>query len=187
MREYHIRNAARNVAKAKAWRQANPERARENGRRNTAVSRERHRERILERRRLVREQEKQALLELKASMGRSCDECGAPIEPHRKMDAQFCSDECQRRVSHRRYRARNRGAFVETVHPLVVLERGDSACGICGEDVDLDDFHIDHIIPLARGGLHNYENTQPAHPRCNWAKSARLPDEVFSGVTGARY
>ena len=69
-------------------------------------------------------------------------------------------------------------AFVEKVHPLVVLERADGVCGICGEDVDPMEFHVDHIIPLARGGEHSYANVQPAHPFCNVSKGARLPEEM---------
>lgn len=70
-------------------------------------------------------------------------------------------------------RARQRGAHVEHVEALVVLERADGVCGICGEDVDPLDFHVDHVVPLARGGEHSYANTQPAHPRCNKSKGAR--------------
>jgi 5-methylcytosine-specific restriction endonuclease McrA len=78
-----------------------------------------------------------------------------------------------RRVREAARRARARAAFVEDVDPLVVLERDDGVCGICGEDVDPLAFHVDHVIPLASGGEHSYANTQVAHPRCNMAKGAR--------------
>jgi 5-methylcytosine-specific restriction endonuclease McrA len=81
------------------------------------------------------------------------------------------------RTNRARRRALMRDAFVEHVEPLVVLERGDGVCGICGEDVDPFEFDVDHIVPLARGGLHNYENAQATHPSCNRAKQARLPAE----------
>lgn len=45
-------------------------------------------------------------------------------------------------------------------------------CGICGVAVDPIDFHVDHIIPVARGGCTTYKNSQPAHPACNYAKGA---------------
>jgi 5-methylcytosine-specific restriction endonuclease McrA len=70
-------------------------------------------------------------------------------------------------------RARQRAQFVEVVVPAVVLERGDGRCGICLEPVDPSNFHIDHIIPLARGGEHSYANSQPAHPLCNQQKGDR--------------
>lgn len=70
-------------------------------------------------------------------------------------------------------RARAQGAVAIHVHPLVVLERYDGACGICGEDVDPFDFEIDHVIPISSGGEHTYANTQPAHQSCNRRKSAK--------------
>jgi hypothetical protein len=78
-----------------------------------------------------------------------------------------------RRKAHRR-RLRRQDAFVEDVDPLVLLERDDGACGICGADVDPLNFHVDHIVPLARGGEHSYANAQVAHPACNARKGARL-------------
>jgi 5-methylcytosine-specific restriction endonuclease McrA len=82
------------------------------------------------------------------------------------------------------YRARKRGAFVEDVEPLVVLERDDGVCGICGEDVDPTFFDIDHVIPLARGGEHSYRNVQVAHRRCNARKGARLLDAFPTSLEG---
>ena len=77
-----------------------------------------------------------------------------------------------------RRRARLRGAPCENIEALVVLEMHDGVCGICGEDIDPEDFHIDHIVPLSKGGSHTYDNVQPAHPRCNLVKHARMPDEA---------
>lgn len=75
-------------------------------------------------------------------------------------------------------RARLLGQFVEDVEALVVLESYDGACGICGRDVDPFNFALDHIIPLARGGLHSYANVQPAHKSCNSRKHTKLMDEL---------
>jgi 5-methylcytosine-specific restriction endonuclease McrA len=69
-----------------------------------------------------------------------------------------------------RYRARKLGLFVEAVDPQVVFERDEGICGICGEAVDHEKYHIDHIVALARGGEHSYKNVQLAHPSCNCAK-----------------
>lgn len=77
----------------------------------------------------------------------------------------------------RERRARMLEAFVEHIDDLVVLERYDGVCGICGEDVDPLAFEVDHIIPLSRGGGHSYANVQPAHRSCNRSKHARLPEE----------
>lgn len=72
-------------------------------------------------------------------------------------------------------RARKNAGIVEEVVPLVVLELDDGVCGICHEDVDPTDFHVDHVVPLSAGGDHCYANVQVAHPDCNLRKSASLP------------
>ena len=71
-------------------------------------------------------------------------------------------------------RARIRDQFVEHVDREVLLERHHGICGICHAPVDPDDFHVDHIFPIALGGDHSYANTQPAHPDCNRRKGARV-------------
>ncbi len=71
-------------------------------------------------------------------------------------------------------RARKLKQFVEDVDPLEVYARREGICGICRRKI-AGDFHVDHIISLSRGGLHSYQNAQPAHPRCNERKRDRLP------------
>lgn len=66
--------------------------------------------------------------------------------------------------------------------PVAVLAKRDgTACGICGDPVDLslrkpDLFSpsVDHIIPRARGGSNEPENLQLAHLWCNHVKSDRI-------------
>lgn len=33
---------------------------------------------------------------------------------------------------------------------------------------------VDHIVPLAKGGLHSWDNVQLAHFKCNTLKGARV-------------
>lgn len=66
-------------------------------------------------------------------------------------------------------RARKLHQFIEDVDPRVVYRMYGGMCGICGEFID-GDFHVDHRVPLALGGMHGYINVQPAHPRCNLSK-----------------
>lgn len=40
----------------------------------------------------------------------------------------------------------------------------------------MPDFHVDHVVPLSKGGMHGYTNVQPAHPRCNMRKGAKCPE-----------
>jgi 5-methylcytosine-specific restriction endonuclease McrA len=82
------------------------------------------------------------------------------------------------RRSRSTYRARKLNQFVQAVDPLIVLERDDGICGICGHDVDPFDYDVDHIIPLSRGGMHAYSNVQVAHPWCNMSKGSKLEHEM---------
>jgi len=82
--------------------------------------------------------------------------------------------ELHRRSENNR-RARKAGTFVETIDASFVFDRDDGICGICGESVARnEEWHIDHVVPLARGGAHSYANVQLAHAMCNIKKGARL-------------
>ena len=70
-------------------------------------------------------------------------------------------------------RARLLNQFIEDVDPRVVYEMHGGRCGICGQFID-GEFHVDHVVPLAAGGMHGYVNVQPAHPKCNLSKGARV-------------
>lgn len=72
-----------------------------------------------------------------------------------------------------RRRARLREVFVEDVDPSVVFEMHGGRCGICGEFIS-GKFHVDHVLPISKGGLHCYANTQPAHPFCNLSKKDKV-------------
>lgn len=92
----------------------------------------------------------------------------------------FCSDQCQRRHSRGKRRARKRDAFVEPVFRRRVFERDGWRCQICGERVDRRckvphprSAVLDHIVPLASGGTHEMSNVQCAHFLCNSRKGDR--------------
>ena len=72
-------------------------------------------------------------------------------------------------------RARKKDQFVENVDRHIVYEMHGGMCGICKQFI-VGKFHVDHVIPLSKGGLHSYANTQPAHPDCNQRKSATIID-----------
>ena len=55
-----------------------------------------------------------------------------------------------------------------------VLKAANGVCGICQQPVGMSVVHIDHIIPLARGGSHTQDNLQLAHAHCNISKGAKL-------------
>lgn len=54
----------------------------------------------------------------------------------------------------------------------LAIERDRNVCGICLDFCTTEEAHIDHVIPVARGGRTVLENLQMAHPRCNREKGA---------------
>lgn len=83
------------------------------------------------------------------------------------------------RASHRR--ALRTDQFIEDVDPQIVYNMHGGMCGICEEFI-IGKFHIDHVIPLAKGGMHGYINVQPAHPFCNLSKGSTLLKQPQSKV-----
>lgn len=79
----------------------------------------------------------------------------------------------EKRRSQATRRALRLGQFIESVDPSIVYRMHGGMCGICKEFIT-GDFHVDHVIPLSKGGPHGYVNTQPAHPLCNLKKGNRV-------------
>ena len=73
-------------------------------------------------------------------------------------------------------RARKNAAFVEVVDPQVVFAKAKGVCGWCHKKITKGQkWHADHIVPLAKQGVHAYVNHQPCHDVCNLAKGAKMP------------
>ena len=54
--------------------------------------------------------------------------------------------------------------------------RQGGKCGICGKP--FNEFHIDHIIPLSRGGSNTIGNLQLTHSTCNLKKGSKSPEDL---------
>jgi 5-methylcytosine-specific restriction endonuclease McrA len=60
-----------------------------------------------------------------------------------------------------------------------VLARDGSVCAYCHGETTSP--HIDHVIPLSRGGSSELTNLVVACPRCNISKGDRTPEEWGGG------
>lgn len=50
-------------------------------------------------------------------------------------------------------------------------------CYLCGHELS-GDIHMDHVVPLSRGGAHSADNLRPTHAGCNLRKNDRLLSEL---------
>lgn len=50
-------------------------------------------------------------------------------------------------------------------------------CWWCGLPLDPNNYHVDHRIPLAKGGSNDARNICIAHPKCNQEKHNKMPWE----------
>lgn len=133
-----------------------------------------------------------------------CRHCGQDIPAERNANSIYCSPLCKVRAVNarradvprrqkrspefeRRKNARRRQlAPVRSIDRLAIYERDGWRCGICSDPVDPDakwpdrmSASLDHVVPVARGGLHVVENLQLAHLRCNARKGARVDSELL--------
>lgn len=62
---------------------------------------------------------------------------------------------------------------------LLVYNKNKGKCAICGNFVPFDNFTVDHIIPLAKGGTNEIANLQCACDMCNRIKQDILPEDLM--------
>ncbi len=89
-----------------------------------------------------------------------------------------------RRKNHKR-RAFKKNVDFEKYTESQVLETYGSNCHICNDLIDLKaprssgkpkwekSLHIDHLIPISKGGSDTLENVRPSHAICNLRKGAK--------------
>lgn len=91
-----------------------------------------------------------------------CRVCATLLDDRRKT---FCDPRCLRdfymQTDWRRVRR-------------VVFERDGGQCMKCGKKVTKDEFHVDHIVPISKGGAEwDLSNLELSCPKCNIQKGDR--------------
>lgn len=112
-----------------------------------------------------------------------------------------CSTECSKRAKYARKQHRiPKAQMIDKDITLEALYRRDSGvCYLCGGQCDWNDRDkekntvgasypsIDHIIPIARGGLHAWNNVRLAHFKCNQEKGADLIEHAEELIPANAY
>jgi len=82
-----------------------------------------------------------------------------------------------------RRRARLRAApVVERVYRRKVYERDGGLCYMCRQPVAFEDMHLEHKIPLSKGGEHSYTNVALSCEGCNLGKGVKILSSTGGGV-----
>jgi hypothetical protein len=90
------------------------------------------------------------------------------------------------RIRDRRMRAAKLGNSWEPYTEIQVLNLYGNTCHLCKEPIDFEaprqvgvegwekGLHIDHLLPISKGGPDMLENVRPAHGLCNLKKNGRV-------------
>ena len=86
-----------------------------------------------------------------------------------RADARFCSERCNSAA----HKLKRKGMPRREILRAYIIARDDSRCHLCGKKVKPDEIHLDHLVPLSRGGTHDESNIRVAHAFCNLSKRDR--------------
>lgn len=109
---------------------------------------------------------------------------GPELNARRRERIAACPDLRRRELARKRHydhvrRSRLHASQLLNASPSMVAHRFNQfgyACAYCGSDQTL---HIEHFIPISKGGAHVLSNILPACHRCNYSKSAHDPEAWY--------
>ena len=118
-----------------------------------------------------------------------CPVCGGRTDRRK-----YCSNDCRRKAENASHEARRRAKIKEAMKDnditlSALFKRDGGVCYLCGGRCSYEDYttiqgqkisgdwypSIDHVVPLAKGGEHSWQNVKLAHRRCNYIKKDMLP------------
>lgn len=181
-RRWYERNREAHKERARLWAKNNPEKNRENVRRHRAVHGRKDRPYISDQEKLSRCKRLQRWLE-SPKLSPSVPELVA------KAEQIFLNKEQQRQLNllYSREKSKRRKAQIKALSVSKVSAKDlryryaqfDDCCAYCGEKQKIDELHMDHFLPLSKGGTHVLSNLVPACKRCNFSKRNHHPEDWF--------
>lgn len=64
--------------------------------------------------------------------------------------------------------------FDDIAHRKWLMQWQQSRCYHCNSEIDGDNYHLDHIVPISKGGQHSQDNLAISCPRCNLSKNSKI-------------
>jgi len=118
--------------------------------------------------------------------GTKCEFCKKPVAKTRDISRRFCSQHCCQ-SAHKKLRLIKKlcnGPY-ETISVDVLAKKFGWKCNSCGITCvksrgvnERNEATIDHVIPVSKGGVHNWSNVQLLCRMCNSIKSDELPEST---------
>lgn len=120
-----------------------------------------------------------------------CDECNDVFNSTNK-EQRFCSYKCKTRNRNKLNELERRKYYAEgdkTITLSKLIDKENNICYICLGECDSKDYikddkgtiicgnnypSVEHVIPLSKGGKHEWGNVKLAHRGCNIKKSNKL-------------
>lgn len=99
-----------------------------------------------------------------------CKDC---ISQQSKVWRENNRDIVSAQTQNRRAYMQSKGGQVSAQQWRSILKLFDGKCAKCGAS---DNIHMDHVVPLAKGGSHSVDNVQPLCATCNLRKHTKIED-----------
>lgn len=146
-----------------------------------------HEEKIRITKQIIENRRQQKIKAYEEACKHTCLRCGREFTG--KPNLKYCSKECARRQSYSNKEHNRRIRINKNIHDVISLpmlvKRDKGKCWLCGKKIDYSDHtvredgvfitgknypSIDHVIALANGGTHTWNNVRLAHTQCNSTK-----------------
>lgn len=123
-----------------------------------------------------------------------CKECGKVFEQEVQANQSYCSRKCGHkqigRITKAKRKARLRSLPYENIDPIVIFERDNWVCQLCGDRTlksKRGTCHdrapeLDHIVPISKGGHHIESNVQCSCRKCNYTKGGQILGQLRLAV-----
>ena len=106
---------------------------------------------------------------------RELDSDPVRIARRREREREWRKDNPEWALRNREGQRRRRRTDGISVSYAAILAKFGMVCHICTLDIEsLEDLHMDHVIPLSKGGPHSEDNIRPSHAVCNMRKGAKI-------------
>jgi 5-methylcytosine-specific restriction endonuclease McrA len=171
-RAYRKANREKTNAANSAWRRTNPDK----GRATTAAWREKNKKRVKELQ-SIRSAKYYALNRKKMISGSANYHAEHPEQVKATRSRWKKKHPEKVRIAYHNYQAtkKENGGKISLGLAEKLLTRQKNHCAVCKKSLSKTGYHLDHIVPLARGGKNEDRNMQATCPKCNMEKNAKDP------------